>query len=294
MKVLVIGSNGQLGRSLQVALPSTYPDSLFFDRSTLDLQNTQAIQPCLSVAQPDVVINASAYTAVDQAEQERELAEVINHHAVARIADFCCGANIPLIHVSTDYVFDGSQRRPYQPTDLPNPASAYGASKLAGEQAIQASGCEHIIVRTAWVFSAYGQNFLKTMIRLGGERDELSIVSDQIGCPTHAGDLAHALIAALEPIKQQTSSSGVYHYAGDRPVSWFEFADAIFARAAAYGLKVPARLSAIPSNEYPTPAPRPAWSVLDSSKFAAAFGAAASNWQQGIDQCLAALKQPLQ
>lgn len=294
MKILVLGRDGQLGQSLQDTLPGDYPNSVFWGRQHLNLEQLEDIEPRLTAEQPDVIINASAYTAVDPAETNRKQAFTVNQHAVERLANYCVKNDVPLLHVSTDYVFDGLSQRPYVETDEPNPSGAYGASKLAGERAIAASGCRHVILRTAWVFSEYGQNFLKSMLRLGGERDALGIVGDQIGCPTYAGDLALALLTVLERVASGTCEWGLYHYAGDSDVSWFEFAEAIFVRAANTGLTVPETVTAIPSTEYPTPAPRPAWSVLDSSHFTQAFGQPASNWQAGIDTCLRVLNQPSQ
>ena len=294
MNILVLGRDGQLGQSLHDRLPSAYPSSVFWDRQTLDLEQLDDIEPRLTAARPEVIINATAYTAVDQAETNTDLAFTINHHAVGRVADYCAKNDVPLLHVSTDYVFDGSSQRPYAETDEPNPRGVYGASKLAGERAIAASGCRHVILRTAWVFSEHGQNFLKTMLRLGGERDTLSVVGDQIGCPTYAGDLALGLISVLKSVENGACEWGLYHYAGDPNVSWFEFAEAIFAKAASAGLAVPDHVTAITTKEYPTPAPRPAWSVLDSARFTKAFGEPASNWRTGIDTCLRALNQPSQ
>ena len=294
MNILVLGRDGQLGQSLKVILPKAYPNSIFWDRQNLDLQQLDGIEHQLTAQRPDVIVNATAYTAVDQAESNKELAFAINQHAVGRVADYCAKNNVPLLHVSTDYVFDGLGQQPYLETDEPNPSGVYGASKLAGERAIADSGCRFVILRTAWVFSEHGQNFLKTMLRLGSERDSLAIVGDQVGCPTYAGDLARALLTILKTIEHGTCRWGLYHYAGDRAVSWFEFAQRIFTAAANIGLTVPEHVKAISSAEYPTPAPRPAWSVLDSSLFTSAFGQPASNWQTGIETCLRALNQPSQ
>ena len=294
MNILVLGRNGQLGQCLQDVLPRVYPNAVFWGRQQLDLEQLEGIEPRLSAEQPDVIINASAYTAVDQAESNSALAFTVNQHAVAQVADYCAKNDVALLHVSTDYVFDGSSQRPYAETAEPNPSGVYGASKLAGEKTIAASGCRHVILRTAWVFSEHGQNFLKTMLRLGGEHDTLRIVGDQIGCPTYARDLALALISVLKSVENGTCQWGLYHYAGGRDISWFDFAEAIFAAAANIGLTVPKHVMAITTEEYPTPAPRPAWSVLDSSLFTNAFGHPASNWQMGIEACLRALNQPSQ
>jgi dTDP-4-dehydrorhamnose reductase len=291
MTIVVVGRSGQLGQSLLTALPHQYPDAVFWDRQALDLVQLETIAERLAGLKPQIIINASAYTAVDLAEQETELAYAINRDAVNELAGYCARNDAALIHVSTDYVFDGAADAPYSETAATNPMGVYGASKLAGEQAIAASGCRHLIIRTAWVFSPFGQNFLKTMLRLGGERDELNVVADQIGCPTFAGDLADAIVATLTTINAGTCPWGLYHYAGDAAVSWHEFAREIFAQARSTGLPTPNTLNAIPSSNYPTPAPRPAWSVLDSGKFEAAFGQSGSNWRAGVSACLQALNQ---
>ena len=291
MKILVIGSNGQLGRSLSISLPRSYPTTIFCDRQAMDLTQLGSIRAKLESMRPQVIINASAYTAVDQAEQETELALAVNRDAVGEIASYCAAVDAVLIHVSTDYVFDGAASAPYVETADTNPRGAYGASKLAGEQAIAASGCRHLIIRTAWVFSPYGQNFLKTMLRLGGEHNTLSVVADQIGSPTLAGDLAEAIVATLKPVREGNCAWGLYHYAGDTSVSWHEFACEIFAQAKHMGFSVPDTVNAISTSEYPTAAPRPAWSVLDSSKFTGIFGQPSSDWRVGIATCLQVLGQ---
>ncbi|MEC8145034.1 MAG: dTDP-4-dehydrorhamnose reductase [Pseudomonadota bacterium] len=291
MKILVIGSNGQLGRSLSISLPRSYPTTIFCDRQAMDLTQLGSIRAKLESMRPQVIINASAYTAVDQAEQETELALAVNRDAVGEIASYCAAVDAVLIHVSTDYVFDGAASAPYVETADTNPRGAYGASKLAGEHAIAASGCRHLIIRTAWVFSPYGQNFLKTMLRLGGEHDTLSVVADQIGSPTLAGDLAEAIVATLKPVREGNCAWGLYHYAGDTSVSWHEFACEIFAQAKHMGFSVPDAVNAISTSEYPTAAPRPAWSVLDSSKFTGIFGRPSSDWRVGIATCLKVLGQ---
>ena len=257
----------------------------------MDLTQLGSIRAKLENLGPQVIINASAFTAVDQAEQETELALAVNRDAVGEIASYCAAVDAVLIHVSTDYVFDGAASAPYVETADTNPRGVYGTSKLAGEQAIAASACRHLIIRTAWVFSPYGQNFLKTMLRLGGERDTLSVVADQIGSPTFAGDLAEAIVATLKPVREGNCAWGLYHYAGDTSVSWHEFACEIFAQAQHMGFSVPDTVDAISTSEYPTAAPRPAWSVLDSSKFTGIFGQPSSDWRVGIATCLQVLGQ---
>jgi dTDP-4-dehydrorhamnose reductase len=192
--------------------------------------------------------------------------------------------------VSTDYVFDGNSKVPYKEDDQTNPQGAYGETKLKGELAIQASGCKHVILRTAWVFSEYGNNFLKTMLRLGAERNELSIVGDQIGCPTYAQDIARSIVAIIPKLNSQ-KDNGIYHYCGDKPCSWYDFANAIFDQAMAHNLKIPSIVNSIETSAYPTPAKRPAFSVLDCSKIENECGVLSSNWQEGISQAIRKLEK---
>jgi dTDP-4-dehydrorhamnose reductase len=289
MNILVLGSNGQLGRCLADQFSGTDYETIFTSRADLDVADLSGSKDKITKLCPDLIINASAYTAVDKAEQDRDMAYLINHEAVANIAQICAELGCGLIHVSTDYVFDGAATQPYRETDATNPQGVYGDSKLKGELAIQASGCQHLIIRTAWVFSEYGNNFLKTMLRLGSERDELSIVGDQIGCPTYAQDIAKTIVALVAPMQEQEFCSGTFHYCGDKACSWYEFAKAIFATAAEGGFTVPERVNAISSKEYPTPAARPAYSVLDCTSLAKTFEIAPSDWQRAIPMVLSAL-----
>ena len=197
MKILVLGCKGQLGRCLNDQLINTDHEVIYTSREQIDIADFEVTKSKILEISPDLIINATAYTAVDKAEEDQKTANLINHLAVKNIADICNQLECWLIHVSTDYVFDGNSKVPYKEDDETNPQGAYGETKLKGELAIQASGCKHIIIRTAWVFSEYGNNFLKTMLRLGAERDELSIVGDQIGCPTYAQDIARSIIATL-------------------------------------------------------------------------------------------------
>jgi dTDP-4-dehydrorhamnose reductase len=228
------------------------------------------------------VINASAYTAVDKAEDDQDEAEKINHIAVDNIASICSEIGCWLIHISTDYVFDGAASHPYSEDAETNPQGVYGVSKLKGELAIQSSGCKYLIIRTAWVYSEYGNNFLKTMLRLGADRDELSIVGDQIGCPTYAQDIAKSIVSILSCLDLKGTLSGIYHYCGDESCSWYDFARAIFAVAEIHGSKPPSNIKSITTLEYPTPAIRPAYSVLDCTKIENVFGVTRSNWRDGI------------
>jgi len=288
MRVMVTGANGQLGKCLQDVLAGSGHEVIAVGHKELDITNRSAVDRFVDVKKPDIIINAAAYTAVDRAEEEAELAFKVNAHAVKNLADASNAAGAILIHVSTDYVFDGLSRTPYKETDSVNPMGAYGESKLAGER--EAGRAQrHIIVRTAWVFSEYGNNFLKTMVKLGRERECLSIVDDQIGTPTYAGDLASALVS----LGLGQPANGVYHYSGGDSCSWYEFASAIFSTCAEISNKYaePA-ISAIPSSQYPTSARRPEYSVLDGSFLASRAGIMAGNWRACLkDVCAKVLAE---
>ena len=282
MKILVLGSKGQLGCCLADQLSDTGYEVIFTSRAEIDISDLVETKVKITDLCPTIVINASAYTAVDKAEDDKFEAEKINHIAVANIASTCSEIGCWLIHISTDYVFDGAARYPYGEDAESNPQGVYGDSKLKGELAIQSSGCRYLIIRTAWVYSEYGNNFLKTMLRLGADRDELSIVGDQIGCPTYAQDIAKSIVSILSCLDLKGSPSGIYHYCGDEPCSWYDFARAIFSAAEIHGLKSPGNIKSITTVEYPTPAIRPAYSVLDCTKIENVFGVTRSNWRDGI------------
>ena len=282
MKILVLGSNGQLGCCLADQLSDTDYEVIYTSRSEIDMANLAETKVKITDLCPNIVINASAYTAVDKAEENQQEADKINHLAVASIAITCSEIGCWLIHISTDYVFDGAASHPYDENAKTNPQCVYGDSKLKGEVAIQSSGCKYLIVRTAWVYSEYGNNFLKTMLRLGADRDELSIVGDQIGCPTYAQDIAKAIVSILSSLHLKGPSSGIYHYCGDEFCSWYEFALAIFLEADIHGLKTPSAINSITTAEYPTTAIRPTYSVLDCTKVESVFDVTRSNWRAGI------------
>ena len=282
MKILVLGCKGQLGQCLNDQLAITEHEVVYTSRGQIDIADFEVTKTQILKISPDIVINATAYTAVDKAEEEHEAADLINHRAVANIASICNQLDSWLIHISTDYVFDGNSEVPYKEDNPTNPQGIYGDSKLKGEVAIEASGCKYLIIRTAWVYSEYGNNFLKTMLRLGADRDELSIVGDQIGCPTYAQDIAKTIVSVLSCLDLKGSSSGVYHYCGNEPCSWYDFARAIFPEAEVHGLKTPSYVKSITSADYPTPAMRPAYSVLDCSKIENCFDVTRSNWRDGI------------
>ena len=282
MKILVIGSKGQLGCCLADQLSDTGYEVIYTSRSEIDISDLVETKVKITDLCPTIVINASAYTAVDKAEDDQSETEKINHIAVANIASTCSDIDCWLIHISTDYVFDGVSNHPYGEDAETNPQGVYGDSKLKGEAAIEASGCKYLIIRTAWVYSEYGNNFLKTMLRLGAERDELSIVGDQIGCPTYAQDIAKTIVSILSCLDLNRSSLGIYHYCGDEPCSWYDFALAIFLEAEVQGLKTPSYVKSITTADYPTPAIRPAYSVLDCTKIESDFDVTRSNWRDGI------------
>ena len=219
MKILVLGSKGQLGQCLNDQLATTEHYVVYTSREQIDIADFEVTRAQMLEISADIVINATAYTAVDKAEEERQSADRINHLAVANIASICNRLDCWLIHLSTDYVFDGKSEVTYKENNSTNPQGVYGDSKLKGEVAIEASGCKYLIIRTAWVYSEYGNNFLKTMLRLGADRDELSIVGDQIGCPTYAQDIAKSIVSILSCLDLKDSSSGIYHYCGDEPWS---------------------------------------------------------------------------
>lgn len=290
MKILVLGCKGQLGRCLNDQLLNSDYEIEFTSREQIDISDFAATKKQILKIEPDVVINASAYTAVDKAEEDQQTAELINHLAVKNIAITCNLIDCWLIHVSTDYVYDGASNVPYREDDSTNPQTIYGETKLKGEWAIQSSNCKHIIVRTAWVYSEYGNNFLKTILHLGSERPNLRIVCDQIGCPTYAQDLAKAIISMIPTLNSQEGLSGVYNYCGDTECSWFEFAEEIYKHSVNFNeLTIPA-LESVTTDEYLTLAKRPKFSVLDSSHFHETFGILPSNLKYGIRSSLKKLK----
>lgn len=272
MRVAILGKSGQLARCLADSVPPGFTP-FFLGREELDLGGLPIDLAPLEEVRPDLVINSSAYTAVDRAEAETEAAEALNARAPARLAEFCHAHAIPLVHVSTDYVFDGRKESPYSETDTASPLNTYGRSKLAGETAIAATCLHHVIIRTSWLYSAYGHNFVKTMLRLAAEREQLTIVADQIGRPTSAHSLARALwqVAARIAGARESVSWGLYHYADAGIMSWAEFAEMIFSEAGNTVGKVP-EVRHIPTADYPTPAQRPLRTILDCSKFEANFG----------------------
>ena len=291
MKILVTGCNGQLGRCLQDQARYFNFKLLAVDAHGLDITDQSAVELFIHQYKPKLVINAAAYTAVDKAESEYELAEKVNTVGPANLAKLCGELDIPIIHISTDYVFDGLGFTPYRPDSCPAPQSVYGKTKLAGEKAVIAATRKHVIIRTAWVFSEYGDNFVKTILRLATERNRLNIVADQYGCPTYAGDLANAILKIAEEIEAVSdwSKYSVYHFCGEEATSWHGFSRAIIAEAWQKGmLKKKPVVMPISTKEYPTPAIRPEYSVLECSSFPIVD--ISRDWQRSLGSMLGKLK----
>ena len=290
MKIIVTGSNGQLGRSIQ-ELSSGYPElhCVFTDIEELDLCDPAQIEHFFKVENPSVVVNCAAYTAVDKAEKEEILAEKINHQAVANLANACKKTGTRLIHISTDYLFDGDKSSPYHEKDIVRPRSVYGITKLEGETAILRSEIKSMIIRTSWLYSAYGNNFVKTMLRLGREKEQLLVVSDQIGTPTYAGDLAKVVLDILQKTVADNKCfvTGIYHYSNEGVASWFDFTKAIFE----YSPEITCQVNPIDTSGYPTPAKRPAYSVLNKSKIKTTFGIGIPYWRDSLKICLIKLQK---
>ena len=290
MTMLVFGKSGQVSLALQRSaaqkgIPIKVIGSEDLDLATLS--DTQLITDLIKTHDAHAILNAAAYTAVDQAESEPEKARAINAHAPNLMAKACAKAAIPLIHVSTDFVFDGSATTPYREDAPTGPVSVYGETKLEGEQAIIQSGGSFAIIRTAWVFSADGNNFVKTMLRLGAEREELTIIADQFGMPTPAGAIAEAMLTIANQLIASPEKSGIYHFAGDEKTNWAGFARAIFDEA---GLAT--KVIDIQTEQYPTPAKRPAWSVLDCQKISQTFQIPSPSWRAALRDVIATLNKP--
>lgn len=290
MRIAVTGTQGQLVRCLMDQAASLSDVTLVaVGRPAVDLADGTAIEAALMATEADIIINAAAYTAVDLAESEADLAHAINRDGAANVARGAKRMGVPVIQVSTDYVFDGSSTRAYAPDDATGPVSVYGASKLAGEGAVRAENPRHIIVRTAWVYSPYGKNFVKTMLRLAADRDEIGVVDDQKGNPTSAHDLAAGLLAAARvATKPGFEAWGTFHMAGQGDATWADFAEHVFSESARLG-GPSARVIRIPGSSYKTPAPRPANSRLDCSRTAEVFGYTAPDWRASASQVVASL-----
>jgi dTDP-4-dehydrorhamnose reductase len=279
--ILILGANGQVGSEFR-DLESSYKFYNFFftDRESLDITDEYIIERFCIENSIDTIINAAAYTAVDRAEEESELANKINHLAVKNLAHIAKKLNIRLIHISTDYVFDGKSYQPYHEDITPNPTSIYGQSKLDGELAMRLINPQNsIIIRTSWVYSSYGANFVKTMIRLGRDRDELGVVFDQIGTPTYARDIAEVILDILPKI--ETKKVEIYHYSNEGVLSWYDFAKEVMKMA-----KISCKINPIESYEYPTPASRPYYSLLNKAKIKKTFDIKVPFWKDSLDECL--------
>ena len=292
MRILVTGKNGQLGRSIQKITINTKQANnfIFAGREELDLSDENDITRYFDTNDKfDIIINCAAYTAVDKAEEEAVLANQINHLAVAQLAQIAKIQQAKLIHISTDYVFDGESDKPYTETDVTNPINIYGKTKLAGEQALKdIMSTDAIIIRTSWVYSEYGNNFVKTMLRLGKQRDELNVVSDQIGSPTYATDLANAILGTMQnkAFKEVGQETQVYHYSNAGEISWYEFAKEIFKLAG-----IQCSVSPITTEQYPTPAKRPKNTLMNKDKIAETFSVNIPDWKESLNTCMTILKE---
>jgi len=285
MVVLVAGGSGQLGQSLQFIAPN-YPEIAFhfYGSSELDITDLENCDAIFSQLKPDFCINAAAYTAVDKAESEPEKAHLINVVGAKNLAEACKKHDTILVHISTDFVFDGNASKPYTEEAVPNPTGVYGQTKLNGEKAIQDIVDNYFIIRTSWVYSQFGTNFMKTMLRLASERDSVSVVSDQIGTPTNAVDLAEAVVEIIKhtenlksDLSNLTSLYGIYHFSNEGQCSWYDFAKKIFEVN-----NISINLQPIPTSAYPTPAERPTYSVLGKSKIKSVFGVEVRDWEESL------------
>lgn len=283
--ILVTGANGQLGSELkELSSAFTQFAFTFLTREDLPLDDSERIKNYFNTHQFDFLINCAAYTAVDKAESEKDLAFRINATAVGELSAICKKNNTKFLHISTDYVFDGTAKMPYKENNLTNPQSVYGASKLEGERLIFEENSDAIVIRTSWVYSSYGKNFLKTMLRLFEEKEEISVVNDQFGSPTYAADLAAVI---MQIISSGQWYEGVYHFSNEGVISWFDFAIAIKQLT-----KSSSNINPIPTSAYPTPVSRPAWSVLEKSKIQQHYGVQFRNWQESLADCINKIKSP--
>ena len=286
LNILITGANGQLGRSLQRLGGVSPHNYICTDVAELDITDAGAVLRAVREHRIDVIVNCAAYTDVEKAEEAEARADLLNHKAAGNLAAAAKETGATLFHVSTDYVFDGTAHTPYTEDVTPSPLGAYGRTKLAGERAVMASGCRYLIFRTAWLYSEYGNNFLKTMLRLTAERPELNVVFDQVGSPTYAGDLAIALFSIIEGGLYE-GREGVYHFSNEGVCSWYDFAVEI-ARAAGHDACV---IHPCHSDEFPSKVKRPAYSVLDKSKIKQTFGLDIPHWRESMEYCIGRLKK---
>ena len=286
MNILVTGANGQLGREMQ-RLSAVSPNNYTFtDVAELNVTDAGAVRQAVAQTRAEVIVNCAAYTNVERAEEDEEAADRLNRGAAENLARAAEANGATLIHVSTDYVFDGTAHTPYREDTATSPLGAYGRTKLAGEEAVKASGCRYLILRTAWLYSEYGNNFLKTMLRLTSERETLRVVFDQVGTPTYAGDLALAIFSLIET-GRYAGNEGVYHFTDEGVCSWYDFAAEI-AAAAGHGT---CRIIPCHTSEYPTKATRPAYSVLDKTKFKETFQMDIPHWREALIYCMKRLTE---
>lgn len=286
MNILVTGANGQLGREIQ-RLSAVSPNNYTFtDVAELDVTDAGAVRQAVAQTRAEVIVNCAAYTNVERAEEDEEAADRLNRGAAENLARAAEANGATLIHVSTDYVFDGTGHRPYTEDMATSPLGAYGRTKLAGEEAVKASGCRYLILRTAWLYSEYGNNFLKTMLRLTSERETLRVVFDQVGTPTYAGDLALAIFSLIEA-GRYAGNEGVYHFTDEGVCSWYDFAVEI-AAAAGHGT---CRIIPCHTSEFPTKATRPAYSVLDKTRFKETFRMDIPHWREALIYCMKRLTE---
>ena len=289
--ILLLGKNGQVGWELQRAL-APLGNVIALNRTGIanlcgDIGNLDGLRATIEQINPDVLVNAAAYTAVDQAESEPEQAATLNHHAPALMAELMKARGGCLVHYSTDYVFDGSGNQPWKETDTTGPLNVYGATKLAGEQAIQASGCAHLTFRTSWVYASRGNNFAKTMLRLAKERETLNVINDQIGAPTGAELIADVTAHALRQWQRQPHVAGLYHLAASGETAWYDYARHVFDWAKNAGLPLAIQsVNPIPGEDYPVPAARPKNSRLDCQKLKTTFDLELPDWKQGVNRML--------
>ena len=287
MRLVVTGREGQVATALALAGGRQGVEVVRLGRPELDLERLETIAPALRAARPDAVVSAAAYTAVDQAESEPERAHRVNALAPGRLAEAAADLGAPILHLSTDYVFDGRKPSPYAETDPTGPVTVYGASKLAGEQAVAAHP-RHVILRTAWVYAPHGKNFVRTMLRLAETREEVGVVGDQLGCPTSADDIAQGVLKIAAALHAGQGATGLYHMAGTGEASWAGFATAIFEGARRRG-GPSSRVRSIATADYPTPAARPANSRLDCARVGEVFGVTLPPWRESLERCLATL-----
>lgn len=290
--LLVFGGDGQVGRAIATLLPPVGWRVVAAPRAMADITRTDEVGRLVTQVAPDVIVNAAAFTAVDDAEAVPARAVQINAEGAAIVAEAALQVGAPIVHLSTDYVFDGRSTRPWIETDQVGPLSVYGLSKEAGERAVRRVHSGHVILRTSWVFGSHGKNFVRTMLRLGAERPQLRIVADQHGCPTPAADLATAIWRiALQTVTPTRDVFGTFHFAGQGATTWFDFARRIFMEAERHGHSVP-QLEPIATAAYPTPARRPAYSVLDCTRIGAIYGITPPSWHGGLSLCVADLLAP--